>query len=100
VHEDVELVNDPSLGRTLRAVQAVPRGTLVIREMPVVTTVPIERVDVSLAAQYRSVSFPQWWWAKCEKPSTGILRRDPNSIQRKETLERKASLGLLTTQEA
>ena len=58
VHPAVALVDEPGLGRTMRAVGSVERGALLLHEAPIVLSSAIDELPEPLQATYRAVSAP------------------------------------------
>jgi hypothetical protein len=56
VHPAVALVDEPGLGRSLRAVGNVERGALLLHEAPIIVTSTIQELPEPLQATYRAVS--------------------------------------------
>lgn len=58
VHPAVALVDEPGLGRTMRAVERVECGALLLHEAPITVTRAIDELPEPLQATYRAVSAP------------------------------------------
>lgn len=59
IHPGLELVHLEGMGRTLRATQDMARGTLILREAPLITTLPMDAVPEDLQMKYQEVGFPR-----------------------------------------
>jgi|AntRauMFilla1563_2_1112583.scaffolds.fasta_scaffold206447_1 hypothetical protein len=51
----LEIVEEPNLGRTMRARVDIPTGALLLSEPPLVTTVPLDSLEEVFRDRYKEV---------------------------------------------